>query len=44
MKAAISGNTRSRQEATAVRNPKNGELAVLANEIKKVILDYCIDI
>ena len=38
MKAAISGNKRSRQEATAVRNPKNGELTVSANEIKKVIL------
>ena len=43
MKAAISGNKRGRQEATAVRNPKNGELAVAANEIKKVILDYCVD-
>ena len=43
MKAAISGNKRGRQEATAVRNPKNRELAVAANEIKKVILDYCVD-
>ena len=43
MKAAISGNKRSRQEATAVRNPKNGELTVSANEIKKVILEYCVD-
>ena len=43
MKAAISGNKRSRQEATAVRNPKNGDLVVLTNEIKRAILDYCID-
>ena len=43
MKAAISGNKKCRQEATAVRNPKNGELAVSANEIKKVILEYCVD-
>ena len=43
MKAAISGNKRSRQEAMVVRNPKNGELAVSANEIKKVTLDYCVD-
>merc|ERR1711867_65934 len=43
MKAAISGNKRSREEATAVRNPKNGELTVSANEIKKVILEYCVD-
>ena len=43
MKAAISGNKRGRQETPAVRNSKNGELAVSANEIKKVILDYCVD-
>ena len=43
MKAAISGNKRGRQEATDVGNPKNAALAVSANEIKKVILDYCVD-
>ena len=43
MKAAISGNKKCRQEATAVRNPQKGELVVSTNEIKKVILDYCID-
>ena len=43
MKKLITGENQKGQEPVAVRNPKDGELIVEPNEIKKVTLQYCQD-
>ena len=43
MKKLITGENQKAQEPVAVRDPKDGELIVEPNEIKKVTLQYCQD-
>ena len=43
MKEIVNGPKKSCQEPTAIRDPKNGNLVVANEEIKKVTLNYCVD-
>ena len=44
MKTIIEGPKKAGQEALAVKNPKDGEVVVNSKEIKKVTLEYCLDV
>ena len=43
MKDEIAGHKKAKQEATAVRDPKTGELIVSRERIKEVTLEYVIN-
>ena len=43
MKKGIVGPKKSRQEASAIKDPKTGELMVTKDDIKKVTLKYCVE-
>ena len=43
MKKEIVGSKKSKLEAIAIRHPENGEILVNKNEIKKVVLNYCVN-
>ena len=43
MKDMLMGGKKDRQEPAAIRDPKNNELVVVPEEIKKVTLEYCVN-
>ena len=44
MKNMVEGSKKSGQEAQAIKDPKTGDLVVASSEIKKVTLEYCLEV